>query len=120
MRVSTAQFYFQSSQQISNKSSDVNDQIGYISSGKRILTAKDDAVSFGTLAGYKEGLQILKDAGQGSLPGGGAEIFDEEIINEHIKEKEEKKEKIEQIKKEILEEENKLMDKKKLIEDLEK
>jgi aminodeoxyfutalosine synthase len=28
---------------------------------------------------YKEGLQILKDAGQGSLPGGGAEIFDEEI-----------------------------------------
>ena len=25
---------------------------------------------------YKEGLQILKDAGQGSLPGGGAEIFD--------------------------------------------
>jgi flagellar hook-associated protein 3 FlgL len=60
MRVSTAQFYFQSSQQISNKSSDVNDQIGYISSGKRILTAKDDAVSFGTLAGYKEGLQNLE------------------------------------------------------------
>ncbi|MCC7332172.1 MAG: aminofutalosine synthase MqnE [Flavobacteriales bacterium] len=28
---------------------------------------------------YKEGLQILKDAGQGSLPGGGAEIFDEGI-----------------------------------------
>ncbi|MBC8266477.1 MAG: CofH family radical SAM protein [Flavobacteriales bacterium] len=28
---------------------------------------------------YKEGLQILKDAGQGSLPGGGAEIFDEKI-----------------------------------------
>ncbi len=28
---------------------------------------------------YKEGLQILKDAGQGSLPGGGAEIFDENI-----------------------------------------
>ncbi len=26
---------------------------------------------------YAEGLQILKDAGQGSLPGGGAEIFDE-------------------------------------------
>jgi aminodeoxyfutalosine synthase len=32
---------------------------------------------------YKEGLQILKDAGQGSLPGGGAEIFDE-IIREQI------------------------------------
>ena len=48
------------------------------------------------------------------------EIFDEEIINEHIKEKEEKKEKIDQMKKEVLEEENKLSDKKKLLEDLEK
>ena len=28
---------------------------------------------------YKDGLQLLKDHGQGSLPGGGAEIFDEEI-----------------------------------------
>ena len=28
---------------------------------------------------YKEGLQILKDHGQDSLPGGGAEIFDESI-----------------------------------------
>lgn len=28
---------------------------------------------------YKEGLQILKDHGQDSLPGGGAEIFDEAI-----------------------------------------
>ncbi|HHZ64742.1 MAG TPA: CofH family radical SAM protein, partial [Flavobacteriales bacterium] len=28
---------------------------------------------------YKEGLQILKDYGQDSLPGGGAEIFDEKI-----------------------------------------
>jgi len=28
---------------------------------------------------YKDGLQILKDHGQDSLPGGGAEIFDEEI-----------------------------------------
>lgn len=28
---------------------------------------------------YKEGLQILKDHGQNSLPGGGAEIFDEKI-----------------------------------------
>lgn len=31
---------------------------------------------------YKEGLQILKDHGQDSLPGGGAEIFDEAIRNE--------------------------------------
>jgi flagellar hook-associated protein 3 FlgL len=60
MRVSTAQFYFQSTQEITNKSSDVNDQIGYISSGKRILTAKDDAVAYGTLAGYKEGLQNIE------------------------------------------------------------
>ncbi|MFT6208423.1 MAG: flagellar hook-associated protein 3 FlgL, partial [Colwellia sp.] len=60
MRVSTAQFYFQNTQQITNKSSDVNEQIGYISSGKRILTAKDDAVYFGTLAGYKEGLQNIE------------------------------------------------------------
>jgi aminodeoxyfutalosine synthase len=28
---------------------------------------------------YEEGLSILKEHGQGSLPGGGAEIFDEEI-----------------------------------------
>ncbi len=31
---------------------------------------------------YKEGLQILKDSGQDSLPGGGAEIFDETVRNE--------------------------------------
>ncbi len=36
---------------------------------------------------YKEGLQILKDAGQGSLPGGGAEIFDEEIRKEICEDK---------------------------------
>ena len=32
---------------------------------------------------YKEGLQILKDHGQDSLPGGGAEIFDE-VIRQQI------------------------------------
>ena len=48
------------------------------------------------------------------------DIFDDEIINEHIKEKEEKKLKIEQLKKELLEEENKLSNKKKLLKDLEK
>ena len=31
---------------------------------------------------YKEGLLMLKDAGQDSLPGGGAEIFDKNIRNE--------------------------------------
>ena len=32
--------------------------------------------------GFKTGLQMLKDAGQNSLPGGGAEIFDETIRNQ--------------------------------------
>ena len=36
---------------------------------------------------YKEGLQLLKDAGQGSLPGGGAEIFDKEIRDKICKDK---------------------------------
>jgi aminodeoxyfutalosine synthase len=36
---------------------------------------------------YKEGLQILKDHGQDSLPGGGAEIFDEGVRNEICKDK---------------------------------
>lgn len=54
MRVSTAQFYFQNSNQLSEKQSGVNDQMKYISSGKRVLTAKDDAVNYGTLAGYKD------------------------------------------------------------------
>lgn len=56
MRVSTAQFYLQSAQQMSQKTSDVNDTMSYLTSGKRVLTAKDDAVSFGTLAGYKNDL----------------------------------------------------------------
>ena len=60
MRVSTTQFYFQNSQQLSNKQSDVNGQIEYISSGKRVLTAKDDAVSYSTLAGYKDELSNIE------------------------------------------------------------
>jgi aminodeoxyfutalosine synthase len=36
---------------------------------------------------YEECLQILKDAGQGSLPGGGAEIFDKEIRDQICKDK---------------------------------
>lgn len=59
MRVSTPQFYFQNSLQLSKKQSDVNEQIEYISSGKRILTAKDDAVSYGTLTGYKDELSNI-------------------------------------------------------------
>ncbi|MCP4322427.1 MAG: flagellar hook-associated protein 3, partial [Alteromonadales bacterium] len=49
MRVSTAQFYLQSSQQMSSKTTVVNEQMEHLTSGKRVLTAKDDAVSFGTL-----------------------------------------------------------------------
>jgi len=60
MRVSTAQFYFQNSQQLSNKQSGVNEQSQYISSGKRVLTAKDDAVAYGTLAGYKDELTNIE------------------------------------------------------------
>jgi len=60
MRVSTAQFYFQSSQQLSDKQSGVNDQMKYLSSGKRVLTAKDDAVLYGTLAGYKNELTNIE------------------------------------------------------------
>src|SRR5690606_21104402 len=36
---------------------------------------------------YREGLQILKDHGQNSLPGGGAEIFAEKVRNEICKDK---------------------------------
>jgi len=60
MRVSTAQFYLQSSQQMSSKTSDVNERMAYLTSGKRVLTAKDDAVSFGTLAGYKNDLANIE------------------------------------------------------------
>ena len=36
---------------------------------------------------YKECLQVLKDAGQGSLPGGGAEIFDKTVREQICKDK---------------------------------
>lgn len=36
---------------------------------------------------YKECLQILKDAGQGSLPGGGAEIFDKTVRDQICEDK---------------------------------
>lgn len=60
MRVSTAQFYQQSSLQMSQKSSDVNEQMAYLSSGKRVLTAKDDAVQFGTLSGLNDNLANIE------------------------------------------------------------
>ncbi|MDO7085077.1 flagellar hook-associated protein FlgL [Pseudocolwellia sp. AS88] len=60
MRVSTAQFYFQNGLQMSQKQTTVNDQSAYISSGLSVLTAKDDAVSYGALAGYKEELASIE------------------------------------------------------------
>ena len=36
---------------------------------------------------YKKGLRMLKNAGQNSLPGGGAEIFAEDIRNKICKDK---------------------------------
>jgi len=60
MRVSTSQFYLQSSQAMSQQSANVNDQMAHLSSGKRILTAKDDAVQYGTLAGYKDDLANIE------------------------------------------------------------
>jgi flagellar hook-associated protein 3 FlgL len=60
MRVSTSQFYSQSGLQMSKQQSDISEQVNYISSGKRVLTAKDDAVAYGTLAGYKNGLANIE------------------------------------------------------------
>ncbi len=60
MRVSTAQFYIQNGLQLSNKQAGVNEQVNYISSGKRVITAKDDAVAYGTLAGYKNDLANIE------------------------------------------------------------
>lgn len=60
MRVSTAQFYFQNGLQMSQQQTMVNDQAAYISSGLSVLTAKDDAVSYGALAGYKEELASIE------------------------------------------------------------
>ena len=60
MRVSTAQFYIQNGLQMSNQQAGVNEQVNCISSGKRVMTAKDDAVAFGTLAGYKNDLASIE------------------------------------------------------------
>ncbi len=60
MRVSTAQFYIQNGLQMSNQQAGVNEQVNYISSGKRVITAKDDAVAYSTLAGYKNDLANIE------------------------------------------------------------
>lgn len=60
MRVSTAQFYYQNSLNMSLKSSDLNEQTPYLSSGKRVLSAKDDSVSYGKLSGYKNDISQIE------------------------------------------------------------
>ena len=56
MRISTQQFYFQSSLNMTTQNSKINQQVPYLSSSKRVLTAKDDAIAYGTLSGYKNEL----------------------------------------------------------------
>ena len=60
MRVSTSQFYLQSAQQMSQKTSEVNEQMAYLTSGKGVLTAKDNAVSYSTLVGFNDGLANIE------------------------------------------------------------
>mgnify|MGYP000564575966 CR=1 FL=1 len=60
MRVSTSQFYLQSALLMNQKSADVNEQMEHLSSGKRVLTAKDDAVSYGTLSGFNDDLASIE------------------------------------------------------------
>lgn len=50
----------QSSMYMARNESDLNEQVAYLSSGKKVLTAKDDAVSYGTLTGYKDELSNIE------------------------------------------------------------
>lgn len=60
MRVSTAQFYFQNTQNMTQKNAELNEQSVQITSGKRVLTAKDDSVLYSSLAGYKDDLSKIE------------------------------------------------------------
>tara|TARA_B100000809_G_C15087926_1_gene512126 strand:- start:497 stop:1705 length:1209 start_codon:yes stop_codon:yes gene_type:complete len=60
MRVSTAQFYLQSAHLMNQKSAEVNEQMEHLSTGKRVNTAKDDAVAYGTLAGFNSDLANIE------------------------------------------------------------
>jgi len=60
MRVSTTQFYNQNGLQMSNQQAGLNEQVSNISSGKRVMTAKDDPVAYGTLSGYKNDLASIE------------------------------------------------------------
>jgi len=54
---------------------------------KAFTAVELDYMSRKAKVSYEECLKILKDAGQGSLPGGGAEIFDKEIRDQIAKDK---------------------------------
>lgn len=60
MRVSTAQFYMQNGLKMSNRQSDIHELSEHSSSQKRVLTAKDDAVAYSTLSGYKDDLAAIE------------------------------------------------------------
>lgn len=60
MRVSTAQFYFQNARQITNQQSNVNESSEHLSSNLQVLSAKDDAVRYGTLSGFKDELSNIE------------------------------------------------------------
>jgi len=59
MRVSTAQMFLQSTKYMTTNESKLNDQSGYLATGKQVLTAKDNGVQYGTLIGYKDELQSI-------------------------------------------------------------
>ncbi|MCH2057771.1 MAG: flagellar hook-associated protein FlgL [Thalassotalea sp.] len=59
MRVSTSQIFMQSTTFMMNNESALNEQSAYLSSGKQVLTAKDNGVQYGTLIGYKDELQNI-------------------------------------------------------------
>ena len=60
MRISTSQFYQTSSLSITAKQTQLNEQMPQLSSGKRIITAKDDAVATPTLLALKQELSSLE------------------------------------------------------------
>lgn len=59
MRVSTSQFFQISRNNMSKLQSDLSEQVKYLSSGKRILTAKDSPVESSTLQSYKDELMSI-------------------------------------------------------------
>ena len=60
MRVSTAQFYQFSTNNMGRLQSDVTKQTEYLSTGKQVLTAKDAPVSNLSLLGFKEELMSIE------------------------------------------------------------